>query len=342
MALLGNGSIYCKMPLRHFAGSTTSVQTTVRGNFNSSGAQRNVMYRDCDTTTRKLWSLPTGAYPHLTWSIAQVAGSLSSRKLLSGEIALAANLAGAKRMTAALTSTGGYAAINITGAAYTGASLTGSGTITPTGSVLAIIAAALSGTCTITSSVGSAAGLSADLTGAGVSAATLSGALGVSAALTAGGSLAVDGSLLSFIEAALTGLSDVTGVPKGGWLMVGALNGAGDFTPDTHGHGIFGATTITGVGSASATPYASGGASATLRAYGDLTPEGLSAAVWQRVIEAGFSAEEVLRILAAVAAGNATDLEGASPSFKGLDGTTTRVAGSYGAGERVIGTVNGD
>jgi hypothetical protein len=74
---------------------------------------------------------------------------------------------------------------------------------------------------------------------------------------------------------------------------------------------------------------------------GGLTQQQVADAVWTRAIEAGFTAEQILRILAAEAAGTATGLEGANPVFKGLDGTTTRIDGGYNAGVRTINSRNG-
>lgn len=72
-----------------------------------------------------------------------------------------------------------------------------------------------------------------------------------------------------------------------------------------------------------------------------LSPEGLAAAVWERIIESGFSAEQVLRIVAAQAAGDATGLEGPSAVFKSLDGTKNRIAGTYSAGTRNVTSLDG-
>lgn len=88
------------------------------------------------------------------------------------------------------------------------------------------------------------------------------------------------------------------------------------------------------------TPYALGWLSGTTAESG-LTPTGIANAVWQKVIEAGFTADQVLRIIAAQAAGAATGLEGSNPQFKGLDGTTTRIDGTYVGGTRTIDSLNG-
>lgn len=75
--------------------------------------------------------------------------------------------------------------------------------------------------------------------------------------------------------------------------------------------------------------------------FTELSPQSLAEAVWQRVVEAGFTAEQMLRIIASYAAGEGTDLEGSNPRFTGLDGTTTRIDGTYVAGERGINSVDG-
>ena len=51
--------------------------------------------------------------------------------------------------------------------------------------------------------------------------------------------------------------------------------------------------------------------------------------------------EEILRIIAAQAAGAATGLEGTNPQFTGLDGTTIRIDGTYSGGTRSIDSLDG-
>lgn len=94
--------------------------------------------------------------------------------------------------------------------------------------------------------------------------------------------------------------------------------------------------------SSSATAFATGALAGEITPFTELSPQSLAAAVWQRVIESGFSAEQVLRIVAAHAAGAATGLEGANPQFTGLDGTTLRIDGTYSAGTRTIDSLNGE
>lgn len=91
----------------------------------------------------------------------------------------------------------------------------------------------------------------------------------------------------------------------------------------------------------SLTPYAIGSMAGSTVDNTVLTSDTLANAVWSKAIEAGFSAEQILRIIAAHAAGAATGLEGANPQFVGLDGTTVRIDGAYAAGTRTIDALNG-
>jgi hypothetical protein len=88
------------------------------------------------------------------------------------------------------------------------------------------------------------------------------------------------------------------------------------------------------------TRYAVGHMEGTTEESG-LTPDGIANAVWSKLIEAGFTAEEIIRLLAAHAAGSATGLEGSNPQFTGLDGATVRIDGTYAGGNRTIDALNG-
>lgn len=89
------------------------------------------------------------------------------------------------------------------------------------------------------------------------------------------------------------------------------------------------------------TPYAIGWLSGTTAEAG-LTPNGIANAVWQKAIEGGYTAEQIVRLLAAFAAGDATGLEGGNPQFTGLDGATVRIDGSYSSGNRTIDALNAE
>lgn len=87
-------------------------------------------------------------------------------------------------------------------------------------------------------------------------------------------------------------------------------------------------------------PYAIGSMEGTTEEAG-LSNAGIANSVWGKVIEAGFTADQILRLLAAHAAGSATGLEGSNPQFTGLDGVTLRIDGAYVAGTRTIDALDG-
>ena len=63
-----------------------------------------------------------------------------------------------------------------------------------------------------------------------------------------------------------------------------------------------------------------------------------AADIWNHAVEAGFTAEQLLRIIAAALAGT-TEKAGSTITFKGLDGTTDRIVGSFDAENNRTGAV---
>ncbi len=117
----------------------------------------------------------------------------------------------------------------------------------------------------------------------------------------------------------------------------------------------------------SATIRATGNLSGDITPFTELSPQSLSAAVWQALasayntpgsmgellnsagaaadpllgtVEGGLTLRDVLRILLAVNAGDATGLEGASMVFKSQDGTVDRVEATYSSGARTVTSVD--
>jgi hypothetical protein len=67
-----------------------------------------------------------------------------------------------------------------------------------------------------------------------------------------------------------------------------------------------------------------------------LNDAGSASNPWTEVIESGFTAAEILKLIAAAVQGDATGLESGAPVFKGLDGTTDRITATYSNGERTV------
>lgn len=165
----------------------------------------------------------------------------------------------------------------------------------------------------------------ADLVGDG----TISSAVGglivqLVAALTGSGTISS-----ADVKAFLAAVAALTGT---GGVSSATATGLGALLSDLVGSGTTGGSTATGTGELTA----------DIVAYGDLTPEGLRDAVWNRIVEAGYTAEQILRLLAAHAAGAATGLEGSDMRYTGLDGTTTRIDGNYSGGTRTIDSLDAE
>ena len=68
----------------------------------------------------------------------------------------------------------------------------------------------------------------------------------------------------------------------------------------------------------------------------------IAAAVWQRVIENGLTAEQMLRIVAAPLSGTATGIGSATERYYSRDGTKPRVTATFdAAGNRLTVDVDG-
>lgn len=204
-----------------------------------------------------------------------------------------------------------------------------------------------------------------NLVGLGSVSASVAGGLNAAAALTGSGTIsAATLQLIVSLVASLTGSGTVSASDLRAYLnAVASLSGSGSLAASSSAIAWLYAATD-GVGSfSSAVASALGELSATILSYGELTPEGLRDAVWNaiaanfdvpgsmgekmndagsasnpwtEVIESGFTAAQILRLIASVIQGDATGLENGAPTFKGLDGVTDRVTGTYVTGTRTI------
>lgn len=71
-----------------------------------------------------------------------------------------------------------------------------------------------------------------------------------------------------------------------------------------------------------------------------LNDAGSASNPWTETIEGSLTAADLLRLLVAVAAGDATGLNGSSIVFKSLDGTTDRIIATISGGSRTITAVD--
>lgn len=212
--------------------------------------------------------------------------------------------AGALAARNSLTGSGEVSDADVWAVKLAQAAITGAGDLTATGGLIVQLVAAVTGNGT-------------------VSDADLKAFLQLAAALSGSGVAAGDGSGLGALLAALTGASDLDAT----------LTGTGAMAADivVTGTGLSTANVGEAVWSALAA------ANNTAGTMGEkLNDAGSASNPWTEVIESGYTAAEILRLLAAVAQGDASGLEGSAPVFKSIDGTTDRVTATYSEGTRTI------
>jgi len=179
--------------------------------------------------------------------------------------------------------------------------------------------------------------ITADLVGSGNITNALAGLIiSMTADLVGSGDITdAEANAIAVCVADLTGSGDITDATLTALgNLVAALTGTGDVT----------AAVLTAIGSMSADINVTGdlltssnvaeaiwGAFSATYNEADtfgylLNNVGAGANPWTAIIEAGYTAEEILRLMAAVLLGDSTGLPDA-PVFKGLDGTTDRVSG---------------
>lgn len=165
------------------------------------------------------------------------------------------------------------------------------------------------------------------------------------AAVTGSGTVS-DADMKAFLQlaAVLTGSGDADGTATGLGALLAALTGTGTGTGSTlTGTGALSADlVVTGTGLTTGNVGAAvwsaiAAANNTAGTMGEkLNDAGSASNPWTEVIESGYTAAEILRLLAAVAQGDASGLESGAPVFKSIDGATDRVTATYTSGTRTV------
>lgn len=214
--------------------------------------------------------------------------------------------AGALSARGSVTGEGSISDADVWAVRLAEASLTGSGGLTAAGSLVVQLIAAIAGSGTISD---------ADLKAFLQLAAALSGS-GTAAGSTATG--------LGALLAAITGTGTAAGSTATG---IGALSADLVVT----GTGL----TTANVGAAVWSALAASN-NEPLTMGEKLNDAGSASNPWTEVLESGYTAAQILRLIAAATQGNATGLESGTPTFKGLDGTTDRIISTYANGTRTV------
>ena len=214
--------------------------------------------------------------------------------------------AGALAARNSLTGTGAVSDANVWAVKLAQAALTGTGDLTAIGGLIVQLVAAITGSGTVSN---------ADIKAFLQAVAALTGSGGVSDADLEG---------LGALLAALTASGTAAG---------STLTGIGELDADivVTGTGL----TTANVGTAVWAALASAN-NEPLTMGEKLNDAGSASNPWTEVIESGYTAAQILRLIAAAVQGDATGLESGAPTFKGLDGTTDRISATYTSGTRTV------
>lgn len=363
--LTRNGTSLGANPCRFLAMNAALVEN--HSNWTQNGARRNIYAGEAaviagDSIMEKS-GIPNGTEPPVSWLMPQKGGGLASYTGIRGEgeltldslsmgVALDAGLTGSGTISTAvlvliaaleadMTASGTISSATLTAQANLYAALSGSGSVSNAVLVLLYsMAADLSGSGTISdadlqtiaslaadldgsggisaAALGLLTTLAANLTGSGtVSAATLDSIMVLAAALSGSGTVSSASlSMLVSLLANMTGSGSVAGNLKGTLYMEADINVTGSaLTTANIATSVWGALTAL-----NDEPGTMGE---------QLNNAGAGGNPWDAVIESGYTAEEVLRILLAVAAGKSTVVDGgggaATVTFRDTGDTTDRV-----------------
>jgi len=372
--LIRNETSLGSNPCRHLG--MNSVYVTGLPNWTHTGARRNIFSGYAGVFPSS--GIPNGTEPPVSWLIPKKGGGLASYNGLYGEgeldldslsmgVALAGNLSGSGTIStavltliasliASLTASGTISSATLTAQANLSAALDGSGDISTAVLVLLYqMEADLTGSGTISAALlQTIASLAADLDGSGgINAAAL--ALTVTLAATIAGSGAIStatlqsimrlASILSgngtvssaslalivYMVAQLAGTGGSTGNLKGFLSMAADINVTGsEITTANIGSSVWNALAVL---------------SNETGSMGELLNNaGAGGNPWDTVIESGYTAEEVLRILLAVSAGKTTvtSLGGgaATVTFRDQGDTKDRVSVDMQDSNRIAVTID--
>ena len=179
--------------------------------------------------------------------------------------------------------------------------------------------------------------------GAGTQTGNLAGGLNAEAGLTGSGDItSAVAQLIISMAANLAGDGTVSAADLRGFLQAAAnLSGSGSLTAAAAALAWMSAATDGSGTITNATPYATGSLSADIFSFSALTPEGISNAVWAKIIEAGYSASDLLQLITASAAGKLSGAPGSPIQITGVDGSTVRINATVdGSGNRTAVTYN--
>jgi hypothetical protein len=173
---------------------------------------------------------------------------------------------------------------------------------------------------------------------------TAAGALGRNLEASFGGTSTLDatGQLVVSATASIAGTSSMTGNLLAALGGDASLAGTSSMTGTLTARGWVTAT-LAGTSGLSATSYATGRLEADLTPFTELSPTSLAEAVWTQALEAGYTAEQMMRVMAAALAGEVSGAGTSTVTIRDIADTADRIVASVdGTGNRTAVTLDVD
>ena len=357
MGLIGNYSVLLKSCGNYVSGSTISDN---RANYNTAGAMKHYFLGAFNQRS----AIPIGYATPNAWVLPMKIGFVSVR-LLSINNINNANLAGAINISSPLSGSGDLSSAQIKGIAFLISSLNQTSTFTSSIAGSVNVSATLAGTGNLNGALGALVSIVASLNGSGSLNGQIAGALQAIASLSGSGDL--QGAITATVSliASLNGTSSLTSVIIGNWNMVCSILGQNNLTSSIEAKAYLGSNILSSNNLVINNGAVVGSLSANITSLSELSPESLASNVWSalaskynvagtmgeklngagsagnpwtEIIEGTYTAAEVMRLLASVAAGKTTIVDNgdntATVVFRDLEDTTDRVTATMDGSER--------
>lgn len=154
------------------------------------------------------------------------------------------------------------------------------------------------------------------------------------------GSFSATGALVVSGSATINGVATVTSNAFAALLATATITGSATPTASITALG-WGVVAINGVATFTGTRYATGTLEAEITPFTELSPQSLASAVWAQALEAGYTAEEMMRVMSAALAGEVSGAGTGTITIRDIGDTADRIVASVdGSGNRTAVTLD--
>jgi hypothetical protein len=359
MGIIGNKTLFHKLPLTQVGGLFASDIATIPN-------------WHCMENANKLSGVPNGYYAGGAWILPQVSGSIANVNGIIGiQLFSISNLAGGVNIESEFVGIGEINNAQLTALAFLISSINGSSTLNASIAGSVNVSATMAGNGNLNGALGALVGIVASLNGNSQLSSSIAGAVQAIANLSGSGDLESAIKATVDLVSTITGNNTLSASIIGNWNMIVSILGTNTLESNV-GAKAFVEANIIGLNNLIINNGAvKGDMSSTISSFSELSPESLASAVWSalasqfntngtmgeklngagsagnpwtEIIEGTYTAAQVMRLLASVAAGQTNIIEKgngtATVVFKGIDESTDRVTSEMEGSKRVDVTYN--